>query len=154
MLLLWRRLTLLRSCLTLLLWCRLTLLRSCLTLLWWCRLTLLRNRLPFLGGRLALLWRCPMLLWCRLALLRNRLPFLRGCLVLLLGPRLMLLLLRRRLVLLLLLYSPIGFLQRRWRFYVAIGRERLADSHIGRAAMICTDKLSPVGAGRTLILHL
>ena len=93
-----------------------------------------------------LLWSCPMLFRCRLALLRNRLVLLRSCLVL--G------LLRRRLMLLLLRYSPIGSLQRRWCFHVAIGRKRLADSHIGRAAMIRIGKLGPVGAGSTLILHL
>ncbi len=76
-------------------------------------------------------------------------------LLLLLWRRLMLLLLWCRLVLLLLLlHSPIGFLQCRRCFHVAIGRKRLADSHVGRAAMIRIGKLGLVGAGSTLILHL
>jgi hypothetical protein len=158
----------LHCCLALLLWCRLAL----LLLLWRC-LMLLRNRLTLLRSRLMLLLRCRLawlLLWRCLMLLRDRLTFLRSCLVLLLWFRLtllrsrlallllwrclMLLLLWCRLVLLLLLHSPIGSLQRGRCFHVAIGRERLADCHIGRAAMICAGKLGLVGAGGTLILHL
>ena len=130
-------------------------LRSHLTLLRLrCCLTLLRRRLTLLRSHLMLL------LWCHLALLLllwRRLMFLRGrlMLLLLLRRRLMLLLLRCRLVLLLLLlHSPIGFLERRRWFHVAIGREWLADRHIGRASMICIGELGPVGARRTLILHL
>jgi len=92
-----------------------------------------------------------------LLLLRSCLPLLllRGRLaLLLLRSCLALLLLRSRLPLLLLLYIPIGCPQRRWSLHVAIGRKRLPDSHIGRAAMIRTGKLGPVGAGSSLILHL
>jgi hypothetical protein len=124
----------LRSRLVLLrLWSRLPL----LLLLGHLTLLLLRGRLPLLllRSRLALL------------LLRSRLPLL-----LLRGRRLVLL--RSRLVLLLLHYSAIGCLQRRWSFHVAIGRKRLVDRHIGRAATIRTGKLSLVGAGSTLILDL
>jgi hypothetical protein len=90
----------------------------------------------WLRSLLALLW-----LRARLVLLwlRSFLPLLR---------------LRSRLVLLLLLYIPIGCPQRRWSLHVVIGRKRLPNRHIGRAAMIRIRKLGPVGAGSSLILHL
>ena len=137
-------LLLLRSSLTLLL------LRRSLTLL------LLRSLLPLLLLRRRL----------TLLLLLNRLPLLllRSCLtLLLLLNRLALLLLRSllpqlllrsRLALLLLRSSLIAHRRYRWGPHIAIGCKRPADGHAGRAAMIHVGKLSPVGAGSTLVLHL
>ena len=180
-LLLRRTLTLLRlrSCLALLLRGSLTLLRlrkrlallllllrSHFALLWRYLALLLRGSLALLRlrKRLALLLRRSLTLLrlrncLALLLLRSRLALLllRSPLApLLLRRSLTLLLLRSRLalLLLLLLYNPIRSLQRRWSSYIAIGRKRMADSHIGRAAMIRTGKLGPVGSGGTLILHL
>ena len=60
----------------------------------------------------------------------------------------------RLMLLLLLIHCPIGCPQRRRSLHVAVGRKRLLDGHIRRAAMICTGKLGAVGAGGALILEL
>ena len=155
-------LVLLRGCLTLLrsrlplLRCSLALLwlRGCLPLLWssltllllWGCLTLLRCSLMLLRGCLPLLWSSLVLLW-------NSLVLLRSSLMLLLN-RLMLLLLRGDLALLLLRSNLIACLHRRGSPHVAICRKRLTDGKAGWPAMIDARKLSPVGAGSALILHL
>ena len=179
--LLWRCLVLLRSgrCLMLLLLrcclALLLLLGSCLALLLLLRsrltlLLLLRSRLALLlllgscltlllllGSCLALL----LLLGSCLALLLLLRSFL--ALLLLLGRRLaLLLLLRSFLALLLLLRSRLALLrcsliarlQRRWGPHIAICSERLADGCAGWTALVNARELSPIGAGRMLILHL
>ena len=131
------------------------LLWGCLPLLWGC--------LTLLGRSLTLLRGCLALLRYSLTLLRSCLPLLRYSLMLLLLNRLMLLLLRNRLMLLLLrgdlalllLRSDLrARLYRRGNPHVAICRKRLADGQAGWPTMIDTGKLSPVGAGSALILHL
>ena len=92
-----------------------------------------------------------LLLWGNLALF---LLLRRLALLLLLNRLPLFLLLRSRLTLLLLRSSLIVRLQRRRSPHVAIGRKRLADRKAGRTAMIDTRKLSPIGAGGALILHL
>ena len=77
-----------------------------------------------------------------------------GLTLLLLLTRLTLLLLLTRLMLLLLRYGPIGCLQCRRGLHVAICRERPTGGGAGRAPMVDTRKLSSIGAGDTLILHL
>ena len=175
--LLWRCLVLLRSgrclmllllrcCLALLLLLGscLVLLRCCLVLLLLrCRLTLLLllgsclTLLLLLGSCLALL----LLLGSCLALLLLLRSFL--ALLLLLGRRLALLLLLRSFLALLLLLgsrlallrcSLIARLQRRWGPHIAICSERLADGCAGWTALVNARELSPIGAGRMLILHL
>ena len=152
-------LVLLRCCLVLLLLrCRLTLLLllgSCLALLLLLRsrltlLLLLRSRLALLlllGSCLTLL----LLLGSCLALML----LLGSCLALLLLLRsflALLLLLRSRLAL--LRCSLIARLQRRWGPHIAICSERLADGCAGWTALVNARELSPIGAGRMLILHL
>ena len=50
--------------------------------------------------------------------------------------------------------SLIVSLHGRGRLDVVICPERLADCEAGRAAMVCAGKLSTIGAGNLLILHL
>jgi hypothetical protein len=137
----------------------LALLRGCLALL----LRLRSLVLLLLLGCLALLRSSLMLLWSSLTLLLNRLTLLLlldSLMLLLLLNGLMLLLLLTSLMLLLnclallLLDSLIVHLDRRRDSHVAICGERLVDGHAGWTAMIHIRKLSPVGAGSTLILNL
>ena len=124
---------------------------------------------------LLLLWNC-LVLWRRrrlvLSLRLLSLPLLlqRNCLVLLLQRRYMtlwllrclaLLLLRRCLVLrrgcrglLLARFGLIAGHHSSGRPDIAIRSQRLADSQVGRAAMIDAGKLRPIGAGNMLILDL
>jgi len=115
------------------------------------RLTLARLRISLALVRLRISLALPRLRPC-LPLIRLRsafaLPRLRPRLTL---PRLWSCLV---LLLLLLLYIPIGCPQCRWNFHVVIGWQRLIDGHTSRAAMVRIGKLSPVGAGCMLILHL
>ena len=182
--LLWRCLVLLRSgrCLMLLLLrcclALLLLLGSCLVLLRCCLvLLLLRCRLTLLlllGSCLALL-RCCLALLLLLGSCLTLLLLLGSCLalllllgsclalLLLLGSCLALLLLLRSFLALLLLLgsrlallrcSLIARLQRRWGPHIAICSERLADGCAGWTALVNARELSPIGAGRMLILHL
>ena len=122
-------------------------------------LLLLLNGLPLLLLLLLLWSRLPLLLLLdslMLLLLMNsllRLLLLNGLTLLLLLRRLpLLLLLRNRLALLRAYLIPC--LQRRWSPHVVIRRKRLADRDAGWTAMIDAGKLSPIGAGHALILHL
>jgi hypothetical protein len=169
------------SCLTLLLLLNsLTLLSRLMLLLLLTRLTLLLllNRLTLLLlTRLSLLLNRLVLLSClTLLLLLNSLTLLSRLMLLLLLTRLTLLLLLTRLTLLLLLnsltlltrltlllllprltlprFSLVACLQCRRRTYIAVSRKGPADGRSGRSAMVYVGKLSSVGAGSALILHL
>jgi len=129
-------------------------LRSGMALLLWQSLLALWLR----SGFTLLLLRSLLALWLRsLALLLLRiyltLLLLLSCLALLLL-RIYLALLRIPLTLLELLSALISYRSRRWDSHVAIGCKRPVDGHAGRMAMIDIGKLCPVGAGRTLVLHL
>ena len=122
-------------------------------MLLWGRLALLLllSCLTLLRGRLALLLLLNCLALLLLLLSRLTLLLLLSSLTLLLS-RLALLLMLNCLALLQLRRRLIAFLHIRWGSHIAICRERLADGRIGRASMIDVRKLSPVGAGLTLIL--